>query len=771
MSLEQKNNKGTNPFKNAPFKSDQNPSFTSDPTYMFEKVQSSSTITYKNINKITEAIDSILGKDGYFAQKIQDAGLSTANNMITVDKNTLLGDIFSTIKYPFVDMPFDIINWLCKCLKKTPLRPLGSAIANLGFIKERTQKIESQRSYELVKKILEQFCTTDNGDVSKLGSAFAQSSADKITKTAKNYASRDERTLNRIATATVGGILSSKDMYNISMLEKNDKEEAKKAEKDRLSQELSRVGISASLTFLSLGALNKYTKNNVVLSAIVIAGSALAAEIISRVRKHKSLIPLTPEKARKIALKQEENKKHTSIPVVETTIKNLDKKDTNNLYKDFIRDIHITTTVQKEVIKPEETQNNNTQKPKKKNRHILLKVAVASLMASAIYLTSRFTKGEYAAKVARRQLLSEYSDKINTYLQDTADAFLDRDIIDRIDDTLMMNNPKTHKKNVFVILENFKKKITKKSTEVDVVHLEDEINNLLAAEGTQNVAPVLGIYKNHIQLLKEGGELRFSEKVTRIVPNAIFEGFTKIFKTAYTILSAPGQFINNKINKHYEDSEKIFKEVEAKLETQYPARLKGKYKEELAELNELFKRHNNRRNKYQKITQLLQTHVRNFEESAETGDLANLARTLVTMISSWFYVNDFRNTVLIESKGENTQRANEVMNESIGFKVANFFFNGTIMNLGNSIFKETLNGSLFGATIIATCEEIINEFLIRKTICRPMGRLESREAVIEYEHARASKKGPMGAWTRFFKKITGQKSLIEKYNAQQTKKK
>jgi len=316
-----------------------------------------------------------------------------------------------------------------------------------------------------------------------------------------------------------------------------------------------------------------------------------------------------------------------------------------------------------------------------------------------------------------------------------------------------------------------KDKITKYESKIDLSTLEKQIESLLASDSSKNIESILKTYKKEIEILKAQGKDNITPKVTRTLVNALYEGITKIFKTLYTILSAPGALFINISEKQFKESEKVFDNVNKLFDLYDSDRLAKSYEKQLAKLNELFKKYSDKQDGFDKIAKTISTHTHNFEKSAETSELANFSRTLVTLIASYFYVNDFRNTVLIESEGKNTQRAREVMNDSISFKLCNFFFNGTLMNLFNSVFKSTLNGSLFGATVIAAATELTNEFLIRKTIARPMKKLNSREEIIEFERSQANRKGFAGWWTRTFKKMTGQKSLVEKYEASQANKK
>jgi hypothetical protein len=84
------------------------------------------------------------------------------------------------------------------------------------------------------------------------------------------------------------------------------------------------------------------------------------------------------------------------------------------------------------------------------------------------------------------------------------------------------------------------------------------------------------------------------------------------------------------------------------------------------------------------------------------------------------------------------------------------------MNLFNSVFNKTLNGSLLGATAIASATELCNETLIRKTICQPTKKMNSKQEIIDFEETQLSRKGIMGLWTKLYMKLTGKKPLSQK---------
>ena len=142
--------------------------------------------------------------------------------------------------------------------------------------------------------------------------------------------------------------------------------------------------------------------------------------------------------------------------------------------------------------------------------------------------------------------------------------------------------------------------------------------------------------------------------------------------------------------------------------------------------------------------------------------LAAISRTFVTLITSYFFINDFRNEVLIQSDGENTRKAAEVTKERTAHKVSNFVLNQFFMTLFNNVFNKAYLSSLFGATAVAAATEVTNESSVRMSIGVPLRRMESREAIDEYEKKHIEQKGLKGAYYRFMARLTGKKMLSEK---------
>ncbi|MBQ8847731.1 MAG: hypothetical protein IJ003_02160 [Candidatus Gastranaerophilales bacterium] len=732
--------------------------------------------TYTNFDKIQSAIDGVLG-EGFFSRAIVDAKLKSSikDGALELKDSSLFNDIIKTLRYPFFEMWLDMINGATNYFKKFPkLKKLCTDVQNSKLIRDRNAATKREDSLQIVRNILETFanCSTD-GDIERTTKNFMQKSADGITKFAKNYATRDERTLNRIATSTVSALYSAGDFYNITMLQKDDKKESRKASSGRFKQEMTRMAISAGLTFFTLGALDKYAKKDIKINAGIIAASALISEITSRILNKTPLRPLSPKEAAKIAENKNDKVQDNSKEQQKNNVNFKGNINPENLYKNFAQKdgtIASLNTLKEQTIK--EAQLNSTkEKPKKSNTGLKIFGAIA-LAANILYFALKGKNGEFAAKMAKKDL---YFGKNGIKGKEAIEEFLAGNVPELKGDvaTALQKISDDQKEKIdgnFKFLKSIKTLITKRK---ETINLEELLENVkeLRNKASDDRKPLLNQYikdieteiEKAVEKLKEtmseedakNAAKMLSVEVRRNIGSGVYEGVTRIINTIYQILTIPAISLNSIYNRiKFGKADKAFKELEKKLSLMG----RGKPKDTLAELNRIIQSNTDKNAAIEQIFK----NVRNIETKAETGELANLSRTMVTAISTYFFVNDYRNKVLIESGGKDIQKAKEETNDRIAHKAANFVINGTLMNLFNSVFKTQLNKSLVGATIIAASTEVTNEFMVRKSICQPILPKSSKKEILDYEEKQISKKGPFGAWSRFFRKITGKKTLTQK---------
>ncbi len=738
--------------------------------------------TQAQIEKIAQNVDDVLGSDKFFSSKMAQAGIKPQDGVITIKDEGLLKSIFKTVKYPFVDMPLDIANSILNKAKNSPFKNTAQKLSDASILQKRAQKREEEKSFRLVQDLLTRyFPSGDNLDLNKAGENFKNKVTSGINETVKNYSSRDERTLNRAVTSTVSAVYSGRDFYNISMLQKDDSQEAKKAEKSRFKQEMTRMAFSAGMTFLTLGALDKYVKTNIFANAVVIAFSALISEVGSRLLSHTPLHPLSCEEAKKIAQKKktkdpETAQKADQKPEQQKIKKNNEnisfKSNQNDIFRQFAKQDGSLTPlniINSKSASDDDFDDKDDDDDDKKSHSLIFKLALAAGGASAFYLLTKGVKGEFGAKIARKNLLSAHEAEISDYLSGKTST-LSPEILNSIQE---ISNKQNNSAKKFGISEKIKKFTTTRKQEIDLNNLKQNILAVKNSEEGAEISKLLDKYLEHIDSVSKNGS-KITASVDLPVLPGVYDGVTKIFKTVYQILSIPGAALNGLVNKTiFANSEETFSKICKKTDSLQAGELNKSYKKEAASLAKLIKKYRNANDKNRKIVNQIKKATRNFEAGAETGELANLSRTMVTAISTYFFVNDYSNKVLIESAGKDVNKAREERNDRIAHKLSNFVINGTLMNLFNSVFKTQLNNSLPQAALIAGATEVTNEFLVRKSICQPVGRKKSKQDIIDYEQAQINRKGLMGSWSRLFRKMTGKKTLTQKAgidNAHQDKK-
>lgn len=251
---------------------------------------------------------------------------------------------------------------------------------------------------------------------------------------------------------------------------------------------------------------------------------------------------------------------------------------------------------------------------------------------------------------------------------------------------------------------------------------------------------------------------RIKETKTKILLDAI----TYPFKAVKNILSAPGNLIRKLSGV---PTAKELQQMEKKTKADpFPIPNIGELYKDCSFMFKKYESGKISKEEFAKYMNNANTKLLNMDTTPTYPQtaLASLSRNFVTLITSYFFINDFRNEVLIQSNGENTEKAKEVTNERIAHKLSNFVLNKFFMELFNSTFQKYYLGSLAGATAVATATEMTNESCVRLSIGVPIGNKNSREEIEEFEKKHLEKEGVTGAYYRLMAKLTGKKMLSEK---------
>lgn len=654
-----------------------------------------------DFNELKRQADGLLGK-GFFDETLDKAGWSDTSK---IKETTFLEDIGSTL----LDIPGVVLDAANTIAHKFNIQTKPD-----GILGKRAKAQEAYEAKNLILNIVGQFDKSKGNE-----EEFAKAIAKNINHTNPNYRTRDERVLNRLSTGFVSAYYAGNDFYNISMLKKDDKEEAEKSAKSRRKQEMSRMALNAGISFFTYGALDKYIKNSKI-GTIASAGvSALFAEIVSRLMSGTPLKPLTPEEAKIRAQKGKKEKLEKAPELKEQGAQkpqnfkgNIDSQ--NNIFKDFAKSDG-TFAALDEMNKIEQKEE---AKPKKKKSKFLKMLAGASMLFSAYYLLNNSSKT---------------SGMIKDFYKKTG-------------------------------LSSLKKFVKTKKVEIDMDKLKTNLSDLQKAttKDGKNLAQELGsdklleTFSDMMNTLEAKGKVQNGKLETtkdRFIIAALYNGFAKMGNTIATILSIPGRIAKFGIDK--------IAQANGKAPVQKAPNHVSSYTKSAVMLDKIIEQ-----NKAKGAAETIKDITKNVQDvkavELEMSDLASDCRTMVTAVSTFFFVNDYRNRVLLESEGKDIEGANAEVKERLAHKAFNFVFNGTLMNVFNKMFQPIINKSLIAAGAVAAMTEFCNENLIRKSICSPAKKMESKQAIIDYDEKQTNRKGLLGSYTKFFKKLTGKKSIVEK---------
>lgn len=722
---------------------------------LFSKLTKDTT-SFSNYNAHKIKLDEIFGDE---FSKMEDELLEIYRNLnmksrivldetgkVTFVDDGVLTKLLKSALYPFKDLWLDLSSWMLRNLAKAKSVPPVSNIAqnalNSPLLKKRADVKKAEELFCILQGSMNDIAKEEkifskiksNGHLAAAANENLQKLADHpenvlnniihaASSVKGNYKTADERTLNRIFTGLVSSTMAGIDFYNISRMQNDNDALAKKSQRKRFKQESSRILLSAGMTFLSLGALSKYANSNKYFALMTISGTALVSEVLSRIFNHMPLRPLSPDEARDYSY-HKAAKKHKND--------NINEKAPNSQY---LLNSLPSVFSQFDTSASESGKNTGFKgigESGKKNGE-----------KTSNILSFKNVLGAFAILLAAGLGVSFARSKSKTI-----DGFLNS-LKQGLDDAYDM--------------------ITKKDFEVEYEKYSkmlDKIDNGYKMHGfAQKFRDALSDTEKYTRITKNvnGKDVEFVKvgRVDKKVVSPLFRAITYPFSFMWSAVSFPARFVRSAflhespkdISKVTSDDltslYKIFDNASKKVES-------GKMTN--AELEEFIKR---------KI--IMGAENKTGKSTYKNSSLAAISRPFVTLIASYFFVNDYRNEVLITSHGEDVEGANAVAKERVMHKVSNFFFNSLLMNLFNTVFEKAYHGSLLGAGLVAAATEFTNENLIRKSIGVPTRKM-TRDEIIEHDRQNLERDDFWGKYFRFMSMLTGKKTISQKAQDEEKKK-
>ena len=713
--------------------------------------------TFSDYNSKKLRLDELFGGEFSKIENELKDGLSKLNlssrltlddkgNIIFTDEG-ILQKFLKSAAYPFKDLWLDIASWMFSGISKHKnlgaLSDFAQNILNSKPIRKRTDYKNAQDLFCIMQGALSDL-SKSAGDINNkhktLGSLISGTKAEDAVKDGAqtvlnniihatsevkgNYKTADERTINRIFTGLVSSTMAGIDFYNISRMQNDDDALAKKSQKKRFKQESSRILMSAAMTFLTLGALSKYANANKYVALATISGTSLVSEILSRLINGMPLHPLSANEAKEYSYhkhknknaQQDENSKHS---VQQPNTSYAFSKETFGNMPEIFRQFENTLSA-----KPQQMQFKGTKENKKDGMQNILSFKNV-LKAAGVLL---------AAGLGVRHIRKK-SPGLDGFLHSARLGF------DNAYDFIT-------KKDFNVPLDEYRQMLNK---------IDKDYNMHEYARAFEEALDNTDKYKRFSENIN-GKNVEFVRlgRVDKKIVAPFIKAITYPFGFLWGAIRFPSKMVSKVFDK--EPAKDASKVASRDLIGLYNVYSKAKAKMSEAELEKFIKR-----------TTLLSTENKTGKSAYKNSTLAAISRPFVTLIASYFFVNDYRNEVLITSHGEDVEGANAVAKERVMHKVSNFFFNSLLMNLFNTVFEKAYHGSLLGAGLVAAATEFTNENLIRKSIGVPTRKM-TRAQIEEHDRQNLERDDFWGKYFRFMSKITGKKTISQKARDEQKKK-
>lgn len=755
----------------------------------FDDCLKSATGYTEQVAKKAASSNSFLNKASTFNNDAFRCVLDKKNNTITFHKNPFAKNILDGVKDftggMFLDACIGIRNGFRKYISKTTPENVSKFGQILDNRVAKKQALDSfyrlAGAFEQANEGISTVIAKNAGKTEeamkgvKLGfiksniSKLAGDSVEAATKKVGQYNTKTERAFNRLATGFVSATFAAKDFYNISMLQKDNKDEANAAGHKRFAQDMRRQTITAGITFIVLGAFQNKVNKSMFHAVLSLGGVTFISEILSRKLGGIPLKPLSSDEAAKQAEKQKKKKEKLAFK------KGKEQKEDKKSDEVKESTLALNNTVQNSPFPSTMTMPLGYSGQLSNDSKNVFDVFTNKQTNTANNTTPSFTSNDEnkAENTKKEDQLKNTKKKTSNILHNALKVMggiVGASLVIGFLRSKNILNIDTIIKEISGKYKNFTDKLTTKELILPQNQVDDFMNYLQDSGFKQQHSKLSGVMsdikENHV-LDETSGMVRKLIKAEDIKEGSLFYDMGKVDakgrKTLVNVITYPINAISKLIKSANTVSKRIFvkeagtakaelsKETAVSFIQTYSEKYKkaveqGKVDEFNKEIQNAFSRHFSEANSKNKNT-----------------TIALMSRFLITVISGYFFVNDYRNEVLIESKGKDVERANATAKERIGHKVANFFLNSMFMDIFNSTFENIYLKSVPGAVAVAMATEYTNESAVRASICTPRRKM-NKEQLIEYEDKRLNDKGIRGKYYRFFMKLTGKKPLSQKAN-------
>ena len=703
--------------------------------------------------ELVEFCDRYLGHIGDDLYRHVEASNTTlAKKMFHINKET--GEIvFHKKSIPHLigdglflrNLPTEIANGAIRLMKKfKPTQNWADRQYEKMKPRRAEAKIEAQISSlrgiaETRAKLIAEGKTEE-----EIRSAMFQRKMKMFDSKTGNYDTKHERSLNRIVSGLPPAIFLANDAYNLSRMMDDDEGKADKEKKIRFRQEMSRIFISAYITLITFGALQKVMNNSNLGIMLTTGLTALFTESVSRLSNGKHIKKLTPEEARA------ENERNNSP---------------------------------EKNIKPDTSFKSNTKTPtdNKPQQKPLLSLDTLVKASLGVIVTGFGIKGLRRIKPVDDafRMVGKPFEKLYRKLTTTPNYRIKEDKFNKIVEVLKENGFTVEKSGISG------KPVAEGAADLaeDYIRVAKYAQNL---DGTislgardRKIKPlvnfVIAPFKfawNTISLpyrLVDKGLKAFSKKQAT-VKLALDDKDTihTIARNMQKELNLDTDFAKN-IGTFVENLKKKSPNELSEVERKFLCRV-GDVEALAKSIDNIGKRalkenFNPKEFKDYVSDNLLKAFNVDTLSNVSNAELSNLAKTAATAATLWFLMTDNYNMVMLKSNGNDVEGAQTKFKERFVQEISRLFYQTLLIDLFNSTFRSQYNKSLMGMTWITLTNTTIGEWLTRKSVGVPVGA-HTRQELLEAEQKQDNATGFLKDYYNFMQRLTGKRS-IKSYSVKQ----
>ena len=700
--------------------------------------------------------------------------ITVEGDNISIRKKTIPHLAIDGFLYPFKILPADILNGIVGALRKVPglktwannkyesqffknirqRSKIDSKVNSLvGLITYKDVKLEDAKN-SYAKNVGKKVKDLTEAEIQKLrekveaglDSSVFQSEMKMFDPKTGNYDTKHERALNRLVSGLPPAIFLANDAYNLSRMMDDDPKAADKERKIRFKQETSRILTSGYLTLITMGAFQKFINKSKLGIVLLTGTTVLLTEMFSRLSNGKYITKLTPEQAREI-------NKRENAP--EANIKPVD----NQPKKDPVSSTGTAAAQSKEQQKPLLSFDTLM-----KASAVVLAAGygikglknIPKIQKSALKYFEKM-KASNPEKYEKLGIEKAFQDAIKGYKDSNPLQSLDGVSIDR--KKSLLTDDEVSLKNAVGI---FEQKV-----------LYRPFTKLYKKLTTQKYIVDADKFRSVVDVLKQNGFNELAAQYEKIGNSAIkIDNGKKILdlgmrdkkiKPAVNFVIAPFKFIWNTITLPYwmidEKIMGVFRKAKPKSKPKDIQALAKSF-EKISKKAQDFAGKKISEKEFKDYVQINLLKAFNVDSlsSVSNAELSNLAKTAASVATIWFLMTDNYNMVMLKSNGNDKDGANTKFKERFVQEGSRLFYQTLLIDLFNSTFMKSYNGSLLGMSWVTLADTTLGEMLTRSSVGIPI-QAHTRDELIDIETKQNNSTGFKKKYYNFMQRLTGKRSI------------